>query len=76
MIQTRSRALLGYTIDMDGELDVIRKIGLVAIIIGAAVSLGGCVVAPAPGYGGRPGCRWIPAHYGAYGVFHPAHWAC
>ncbi len=53
---------------------MIRKLTLAAAMLATAATLAGCVVAPAPGYG-HPGCRWVPPHYGAYGVFHPGHCA-
>ena len=49
---------------------MIRKIGLAIAILTTAAVLSACVVAPPPG---RPGCYWVPAHYGPEGAWHPAH---
>jgi hypothetical protein len=51
---------------------VIRKITLAIALIGTAVSLSACVVAPAPYYA-RPGCYRVPGHYNAYGAYVPPH---
>ncbi len=45
------------------------KLSFAAALLGAALALSGCVVA-APA---RPGCYWVPAHYGPNGGFIPAH---
>jgi hypothetical protein len=50
---------------------MIRKIALALALMTTAASLSACVVA-GPGYG-RPGCYWVPGHYGPEGGWHPGH---
>jgi hypothetical protein len=46
-----------------------------ALILGSAVMLGGCVVAPRrpPPPPPPPACWWVPGHYNANGYWVPAH---
>ena len=41
------------------------------VMLVLALSVAGCVVAPA---GGPPGYHWVPGHYDAFGGWHPGHW--
>ncbi len=56
---------------------MIRNCLRAAAVLGAAIALSGCVVAPPPGPG--PGCPpghpWVPGFRGYYGVWHPGHCA-
>jgi hypothetical protein len=48
---------------------MIRKITLALALMTTAAALSACVVAPPP----RPGCYWVPGHYGPEGGWHPGH---
>jgi hypothetical protein len=48
---------------------MIRNIGLTLAMVTTAIALSGCVVAGP----GRPGCPWVPGHYGPEGGWHPGH---
>jgi hypothetical protein len=50
---------------------MMRKIAAGAALLATAIALSACVVAPAPGYAGGPGCHWVPGHYGPWGGWHP-----
>lgn len=55
---------------------MVRKLCLAVALLGTAVAVSGCYVAPAPGpVVARPGCRWVPGHYGYWGRWHPGHCA-
>ena len=55
---------------------MIRTLGVFALLLGSAITLSACVVAPGPGpYAGHPRCPWVPGHYGPEGGWHPGHCA-
>jgi hypothetical protein len=54
---------------------MLRKFGTVAVLLASAIALSACVVAPGPGYAGRPRCPWVAGHYGPEGGWHPGHCA-
>jgi hypothetical protein len=50
-----------------------KRLCLVLLLVGT-LPLAGCVVAPV-GPAPHAGLHWVPGHYGAYGGWHPGHWA-
>lgn len=49
-----------------------KRVSALLLCLAMAVSLAGCVVAPA----GPPyhGAYWVHGYYGPYGGWHPGHW--
>jgi hypothetical protein len=55
---------------------MIRKFGVIAMLLASTLALSACVVAGPGYYGGRPRCPgWVPGHYGPEGMWHPGHCA-
>jgi len=48
-----------------------RHLAAVLLLIGAAISLGGCVIAPPPGYYDRPYGYGPPHHHPSPGYYRP-----
>ncbi|WP_242560226.1 MULTISPECIES: hypothetical protein [Pandoraea] len=47
---------------------MLKRLSLIALLLGIAASLTGCVVAPA-----AP-AQWVPAHYDSWGYWHHGYW--
>ena len=53
---------------------MIRRVAALLMLGLCLVSLSACVIAPAPGYYGRPGVVWVPGHWNGW-RWVPGHWA-